>query len=91
MTYDKWLDHYKPIKNHIDENASMDGHMFETFGSEELFVRGTKESLIWTIVSGDDGNDYLVDGFHFINRLGYLIASRSRKPGESIEINLDED
>lgn len=91
MTYDEWLDHYKPIKNHIDTNASMNGHMFETFGDEELFVRSQKESLIWTIVDGDDGGSYLVDGFHYVNRQGYMIATYSHAGKPGVEINLDED
>lgn len=91
MTYDEWLEKYKPVQNHIDDNASMDGKMFETYGNEELFVRAQKESRIWTIVTGDDGDDYLVDGFHFVNRMGYMIASVSREAGASVEINLDED
>jgi hypothetical protein len=90
MTYDEWLDHYKPIKNHIETNASMDGFMFETFDAELDYVRSRRESLVWTIVDGDDGNQYLVDGFHYVNRQGYMIASRLRGSGVSLEINLDE-
>ena len=39
MTEDEWFDTYKPIKNHLDENASFDGHMFETYDGEVAFVK----------------------------------------------------
>ena len=30
---------YKPVKNHIDNNASYDGFMFETYGAELEIVK----------------------------------------------------
>ena len=38
MDFEKFVNKYKPIKNHIDDNASYDGFMFETYDKELEFV-----------------------------------------------------
>lgn len=32
---------------------------------------------LWTIVDGDDGGLYAVSGWHYVNRVGYLITEES--------------
>ena len=71
---DNWTAKYKPIKNHLDDNASGDGDMFETFGEELAFVLGSDPKCIWTLVNGDNGNLYIVDGYHLVNRVNYFIT-----------------
>ena len=65
---------YNPIKNHIDNNASLDGLMFETYGQELDYVKSQPNNLIWTYCDNGDAG-YLVSGYHLVNRIGYLIAS----------------
>jgi|LakMenE18May11ns_1017448.scaffolds.fasta_scaffold9051472_2 hypothetical protein len=74
LTEDEWFDTYKPIKNHIDKNASVDGHMFETYGEELEFIEKQKELYIWTYGDGDDGGTYIWNGFHVVNRIGYFLT-----------------
>lgn len=71
----KWEDEYKPIKNHLDDNASWSGSMFETYGDELAFVLTQPEEHIWTWTSGDDGS-YLNAGYAIVNRLGYIITEK---------------
>lgn len=33
---------------------------------------------VWTVVDGDDGELYLAEGFHLVNRLGYVVARAPR-------------
>ena len=33
---------------------------------------------VWTVVEGDNGEMYLCEGWHFVNRLGYIIAKNPR-------------
>lgn len=74
MQEDQFWDTYKPIKNHLDDNASLGGMMFETYGQELEFVKSQPDNLIWTYC--DDGDTvFISSGYHFVNRLGYLIAS----------------
>lgn len=72
------------IPNHIDDNASFDGNMFETYGEEVNFViEMAKQNRVITIIEGDGESDddgeyspnmYYVSGYHMVNRIGYLIS-----------------
>ena len=42
---------------------------------ELAFVRSQDPRTIWTFVDGDDGNQYVLSGYHFVNRIGYLIST----------------
>lgn len=79
LTFDEWLDTYKPISNHLDSNASFQnedgsGIMFETYGEEVDFVKSMNPNKIWMYGSGDDGGTYIWSGWGFVNRLGYFIT-----------------
>lgn len=74
MDFDEWVETFKPISNHIDENASFDGLMFETYGDEVAFVKEQPENCIWTYGDGDDGGSYIWNSWSFVNRIGYFIT-----------------
>jgi hypothetical protein len=80
MDFDEWCETYKPIVNHIDNNASFDngegGIMFETYGEEVEFVKAQDENRIWMYGDGDDGGSYIWSGWGFVNRLGYFITDK---------------
>jgi hypothetical protein len=89
MTEDEWYETYKPIKNHIDpDGASWNGEMFETYGEELEFVNSQPDENIWTWVEVEGGT-YLVSGYHFVNRMGYIICSVPWTE-EAMEITIDE-
>jgi hypothetical protein len=88
LDLDTWFDTYKPIKNHLDENSSFDGHMFETYGDEVEFVKAQDENRIWMYGDGDDGGGYIWNGWHFINRLGYFITEVPCPPDTTIQIQV---
>ena len=69
---DAWEEKYKPMHNHFDDNDK-----FETYGDELDYVRSiydTDPRRVWTLVDGDDGNLYIVDGYHLVNRLNYFVT-----------------
>lgn len=70
MTYDYWVDNFKPIKNNLTNGE--DTH-FETYGDEYDYVKGIHPNFIWTEVDGDSGT-YIVAGHHFVNRIHYYIT-----------------
>jgi hypothetical protein len=73
-----WEDTFKPIKNHIDSDSPYEGTMFETYGEELNFVRTKAKHnpfCVWTLMDSDEDDDtIIVEGFHFVNRLGYFIT-----------------
>ena len=78
---------FNPIQNHLDENASFSGCMFETYGPELEYVRSLKDTNRVVTILEADGDTFFASGYHFVNRLGYLILD---KPYEfEFEVKLD--
>ena len=90
MDMDEWFDTYKPIKNHIDENSSFDGCMFETYGDEVEFVKAQDENRIWMYGDGDDGEGHIWSGWGFVNRIGYFITEVPFPANTDIQVNLND-
>lgn len=90
LTMEEWEATYKPISNHLDTNASFDGAMFETYGSEVEFVKSQSPDKIWMFGDGDDGGLYIWSGWGFVNRLGYFITEVPCPPDTHIQIQVSE-
>ena len=73
MTYDYWVDNFKPIKNKISKYTDDSLIHFETYGEEVEFVQKADNKYIWTEVDGDSGT-YIIAGYHFVNRISYYIT-----------------
>ena len=90
LTEDQFDEEYKPQKNHLDDNASYTGCMYETYGEELQFVWEKHQSdptKVWTLIDGDEGQ-YIAAGFHRVNRWGFFITEKGWSSHE-IEIKLD--
>lgn len=77
MRFDKWWETFKPIKNHLDPNASGDGCMYETYGPELNYVQHVNSlapNTVWTIIDGERSMLRISSGYHHVNRFGYLIT-----------------
>jgi hypothetical protein len=86
LSQQEWEDEFKPIPNHLDNNASFQdengiGIMFETYGEELDFVKSRNPLNIWTLMDCDEHEDGCVisQGFHFVNRIGYFITEKPFK------------
>jgi hypothetical protein len=90
MLWQDWVEKYKPITNHLDDNASFDGFAFETYGPEIEYVRefGNKpggELKIFTLLDVD-GKIIVSSGFHFVNRLNYILTEEPFAEAEDIDV-----
>ena len=91
---DKFYDKYKPIYNHIENPEYQEGQIegneigspmyFETYGKDLEYVKKQNPNFIWTMVEGDEGM-YITQGFHWVNRFVFLIASVPFKDGDKDE------
>lgn len=55
LSYDQWVEKYKPIQNILDDNASYDGCMHETYGAELEAARlATRRNCCWTVIECDN-------------------------------------
>jgi len=79
LTEEEWFEEFKPIPNHIDEDASFNdgdqGYMFETYGKELEFVQSQEPNRIWTYCDGDDNGTYIFQGMRIVNRIGYFVTT----------------
>ena len=93
LTEDQFDEQFTLVENHIDNNASWGGAMFETFGEELDYVRMKAErgNNVWTIIEGDDDTMFIVNGVHFVNRIGYLITREEWTEETEVEIEFDCD
>lgn len=67
------FDEIKFKKNHLREYSEHEGCMFETYGEELDYILSLDRKLVCTIIEGDDGDLYVTSGFHYVNRIGYLV------------------
>lgn len=93
LTEEQFDEQFTLVENHIDDNASWSGAMFETFGEELEYVRmkAQKGNNVWTILEGDDDTMFIVNGIHFVNRIGYLITREEWEGETEVEIEFDCD
>jgi hypothetical protein len=80
ITEDEFDGRFPLVTNHLNPNASWGsgnegGCLFETYGEELEFVRRQDPRTVWTLDAGDGDDQYLVSGFHFVNRVGYLVST----------------
>lgn len=80
VIYDDYINDFIEFeKNHIDDNASLDGTMFETYAGEIKYIKevyAKEPSRVWTYME-DDEVSVFTNGFHLVNRIGYLVAKTS--------------
>ncbi len=101
MTYEEWETKYKPRLNPLDEYAALSGYMLETFGLELEHVKQQPNQYVWTWVEGDGSESlepededapahggYLTPGYHFVNRLGYVITEVPWVAADNVGANL---
>ena len=88
INFETWEEKYKLLKNHLDDNASYDGKMFETYGKELEFVKKQDNNKIWTLVDEENEEMWILSGYHLVNRIGYFITEIPFE--EDIQVNDNE-
>ena len=67
------LETLKPIQNHLNAGASLEGRLFGLRGDELEFVQSYDDAHVWTYCE-TDGVLHLASGYHLVNRLGYIVT-----------------
>lgn len=93
LTEDEFDAKFPLVENHLNLHATWGfgegrGCLFETYGEEFEFVRRQDPASVWTITDGDDGDWYVVNGLHYVNRVGYLISREPVLDGVAIEVHI---
>ena len=96
LTEEEWFDKFKPIPNHIDDNASFQtedgvGYMFETYDDELRFVQSQEPNRIWTYCDGDDNGTYIFQGMRIVNRIGYFVTAVPFDGSKDYQIQINDE
>ena len=79
--FDIFLEKYNPLQHPTEK----DFYLYETYGEEykmvQKHIKEKGNEYCWTVVNAD-GKLYLIPGWHYINRLGYLLSTIPFKEGE---------
>ena len=94
LVWEEFEQKYKPIKNHIQKDASYDGCMFETYGEEVKYVcdlinNEQKLNHVWTILDTGFEETWIFPGYFLCDRIGYLITEKPWKD-DNIQVNDNE-
>lgn len=80
-----WSDNYRPIIN--TGNGTF---LFEEFGEDLDFLnRMAKQNRVWTWVQ-ENGMTAIINGFHYLNRLGYYVTEVPWENGQDIMIIVED-
>lgn len=95
LTEDQFDTEFTLRKNHLNPHAGWGigegpGSLFETYGEELEFVRSFHPRYLWTLVDGDDGDLYIISGFHFVNRIGYFVSFSPTPDGTTIQVRIPQ-
>jgi hypothetical protein len=83
-TWDEFAAQFKPVRNHIDTNASYGGMMFETYGDERQFVHAQQPEKVWTVSEDYTGDlTWIIPGFYWINSVGHIVTEYPWKKGQT--------
>lgn len=92
--FDEWMERYRPIPNPNGDSGFMvndECFAWETYESDFEEVKRAYEKnpgSVWTAVDGDDGELYLGNGLHYVNRVFYFITEVPHD-GESVSIKIN--
>lgn len=92
INYEQFIEKYKPINNPNNVIAGFDGLMFDTFGKDLDYVKskGNHSLNVWTLVTADYGNEYIIPGYSIVNRMGYFITELPWDSSNYEQVDLNE-
>jgi len=65
---------FRPYRHKDASNDIWGGIGLETFGEDLELVKSLPVESVWTVVDGDDGNQWILTGIHTVNRICYLVT-----------------
>lgn len=75
LDYDTWENRYLPEVNSLNQSASFNGTLYETYGTDLDYIEHCAPTRIWTLVE-NEGDHVILPGRHTINRIGYFVTTR---------------
>ncbi len=77
---DAFYEYFKPYHHPASTENIWGGLGLETYGKDLEIVRNIDDSYLWTVIDGESGRDqWIVSGYHFVNRICYLVTEKSNE------------
>ena len=90
LTDDQFITRYKPEEN--EQGGYYRQRDWTVLEDQEEIEKAAAENRIWTAVDDDDGNFCIVSGWHFVNRLYYIITELPlENPDWNVQVPDDSD
>lgn len=89
LTFEQFEEIYKPIFNPFTSYPNNENYFFETYGEEVNYIKKQHNNFIWTLVDCDNEEQYIIPGYHIVNRSFYLLTEIPWE-NENIEVNYNE-
>ncbi len=87
LNWKEFVEKYSPIKNTIELDTPVDGHLF----LEKEQLRDVPLEKIWSLIDDSVNDDmYITNGARMINCLGWLVTRNPWNPEEITEVRLAE-
>ena len=87
LTEDEFESKFTMVKNHLNEDAPLDGCLFETYGEEVKYIASLAgTNTVWTYLE----NECFITGVHFVNRLYYFVTTEPYTQEYEVKLNLFE-
>jgi len=71
---DAFSEFFRPYRHKDASHDIWGGIGLETFGDDMELVKSLPVESVWTVVDGDDGDQWILPGIHTVNRICYLIT-----------------
>ncbi len=82
-SWNAFFEKYPVENNKFDDNASLEGCMFETYGVELEYVLSLNPAFVWTYTEAEDS--FIIEaGVHYVNRIGYIVSTKARQAGDIV-------
>lgn len=71
---DAFYEFFRPYRHPQSHHDIWGGIGLETFGEDLELVKSLPATHLWTVVDGDDGEQWILTGIHTVNRICFLIS-----------------
>lgn len=71
---DVFYEHFVPYRHPEARHNIWGGLGLETFGEDMALVRYLDANYVWTVLDGENNDQWIVPGIHYVNRVCYLIS-----------------
>ena len=71
---DDFYAYFKPYRHPKAQHSILGGHGLEGCGKDFELVRRMNPDYVWTVVDGENDDQWITPGIHYVNRICHLVT-----------------